>query len=243
VVPSFAKLLSLEADRWTPYNLTDIAVAWRQVASHGETKADIELRFLPLACLERCSRQLAAFDLVPSLIVLGPTQELHAQVTTDSGPRTRLRSLRNISAAILALATIVFVVTDWIVCMREGDAWRHRLQFEQNEYARQRDLEKRIAVVLSASNEQSTGEGPRSRNALLASLTAVIPTTDWLSEIVIRNDAITLRGLSAKPELLVKALEPVASNHEVTLQGELAFDAKLDRQRMSVAFRMGDKRE
>ena len=234
-VPAFAKLLILEADRWTPYGATEIAAAWREVVSDGGNKVDIELQFVPLAAVEQWKRRLADIELVPSLVILGPAPELRAPLSVRGLKPSRSRRLATVA---LILATAIALVADWGAAAREREALRRRIDAAQQEYAQQRDIEKQIADILAVSREQRRGGLARSRNTLLPTLAGLLPETDWLSEIILRKDAATLRGYSANPERLLKALGPIASNGDVVLQGELALDAKLERQRFSVAFKI-----
>jgi general secretion pathway protein L len=236
-VPTFAKLLSFEADRWTPYQSSDIAAAWREVGPHDGSKVDIELRFVPLASVEQWKRRLAEIELVPCLVVLGPEQELRAQLTARGW---RLSRVRRVAATALAFAVAIFLIADWSVAVRERDALRQGIDAEQQEYAQQRDLEKRIADILAASREQRRGGMSKSRSTMLPFLARLFPETDWLTEIILRKDTATLRGFSANPERLLKSLGPLAGNGDAALQGEIALDAKLERQRFSVAFKIGE---
>jgi general secretion pathway protein L len=241
VVPAFAKLLALEIERWTPFKLSEVAIAWRQVGTSGEAKVNVELLFVPYARVESWKRQLAVMELIPSRIMLAAEQEVHARLPTEPGAKTKLGSLRRAGTALLALAIGAFILLDWIGTLHQREVWQQRVNSAQQEYARQREVERKIAAILSVSTEQSRLTTSNSKGVLLASLTAVIPEADWLSEIVVRKETVILRGYSTKPEALLKVLEALGGNREVTLQGELAFDAKLQRQRFNVALRVGEK--
>jgi general secretion pathway protein L len=236
-VPRFAQLLSFEADRWTPYGATEIVAAWREVAPRGGNKVDIELRFVPRTSVEQWQRQLAEIALTPSLIILGSTPELRAPLTVSG---TKPRRVRRVAATALALAAVVFLVADGAVAVRERESLRRRIDAEQQAFAQQRDLERRIEDILAASREQKRGGMAKLRSTMLPVLAGLIPETDWLTEIILGKETATLRGYSANPERLLKALAPLASHGDVALQGELALDAKLERQRFSVAFRLGE---
>jgi hypothetical protein len=241
VLAGFGELLRLEADRWTPYSAEEIVAAWRQIGPLGESKVELELSFAPLAIVERFKQKLERFDLRPSIVVLG--DELHAKL--DSGARTTktLRMLRRTAFGTLALALAVFSTADLVLAKRDREFWRERVIFEQRVLAEQRGLEKKISEIASILNDPLGDGRSASRSSLLTRLTTIIPDTDWLTEVSIRNDTVMLRGYSAKPEMLLKAIESLAGIHDVALQGELAYDAKLDRQRFSIAFRRMETRQ
>src|SRR5260370_11198779 len=178
-VPAFAKLLSLEADRWTPYRSTDIAAAWHEVVSHGGSKADIELRFVQLASAEQWKRQLAEMELIPSLIILGSAHELRARLTARGLKQNRVR---RVAGTDLALAAAIFLAADWAAAVREREALRQRIDAEQLEYAEQRNLERRIGDILAASREQKRAGISKSRGALLPFLARLFPHTASLTE-------------------------------------------------------------
>ena len=124
----FARLLQLESDRWTPYASTEIVAAWRRIETPGDgTKVDIELRFVPLACVPQWKQQLAELGLVPTVIVLGTGPEFRARIA-DAESATRMWRLRPMALAALALATVAFVVGDWAEAVRERDGWRRRAE-------------------------------------------------------------------------------------------------------------------
>ena len=234
VVPSFGRLLSLEADRWTPYGFDEIVAAWQCISETGTSPADIEMRFIPRALVDEWTKTLAEFGLAPSSVVLGSSQNLQVQLAP---PRRPFLSSSWLAPVAVMVAASILVLTDWIVTEREREEWQRRFAAEQREYAKQRDVERKIDGLVTASSHQASSEARKPRITLLSELAAHIPPTDWLTEMVARNDAITLRGYAAKPETLLKALEPLAKSREVTLQGELSFDAKVERQRFSVTFR------
>jgi general secretion pathway protein L len=236
-VPAFAQLLSFEADRWTPYRAADIVAAWQEIAPGGSGKADIELRFVPRTSVEEWQRQLAEIGLAPSLILLGSTPVLRAPLTLRG---TKLSRVRRMAAAALMLATTIYLLADWVATVREREVLRRLIEAEQQDYAQQRDLERRIEDILTASREQKRGGMAKSRGELLPALAGAIPETDWLTEIIFAKDTATLRGYAANPERLLKALSPLAGHGDVALQGELALDAKLERQRFSVALMLGE---
>ena len=141
------------------------------------------------------------------------------------------------------MALVTFLAADWIKIGRERDYWQARIEELRREHGRQRELEQKIAAVLAAA-KVADGDRIEARGAFLASLSAVLPDDDWLTELSIRRNAVALRGYSANAENLLKAIEPLARDRTVTLQGDVMFDSRLARQRFSIAFQLrGDGRE
>jgi general secretion pathway protein L len=229
----FDSLLAVDCDRWTPFSAAEIAIVWRAFPGADSRKSDVELRFVPRAAIERWTATLARFALRPSLVVLGAEQRLYAPVGAASPSRDQ--RVPRFAAAALALSILALLALDWIAAARERTAWQARINAERVLLVRQKQIEQQIEDL--AATSQAAGN---SRTTLLAAVAGVLPPSDWLTEISYRDGQATLRGYSGNVEHLLKAFEPLASDSVVTVQGELAFDARLERQRFTIAFRVGE---
>jgi outer membrane murein-binding lipoprotein Lpp len=136
-----------------------------------------------------------------------------------------------------ALGWLAAIAVDATVAGSERNRWQDLLSAEVRELSVQRKLQEDIARTVTTIKQ---GEAARAnpKGALLAALSAAIPRTDWLNEISIKDGSVTLRGYALKPEEVTKALEPFARRNEVRFQGESAYDARLDRTRFAVSFRL-----
>jgi Tfp pilus assembly protein PilN len=126
---------------------------------------------------------------------------------------------------------------DVAVAVSNRSAWQDRLGAERQGFSVQRKLQDEIARMVATIKQ---GELARAnpRGALLASLSVALPRTDWLTELAIKGDAVTLRGYALKIDELTKALERVTGQGEVQYQGETAYDARTERTRFAASFRM-----
>jgi general secretion pathway protein L len=236
----FDNLLAVEADRWTPFSAAEIVAAWRVLPDSADNKSEVELCFVPRASIDRWTGMLASFGLAPSVAVLGDDHRLHAELANASTPYAKTCRERKRMVAAAAGAALLLAYIDWAAATHERNAWDARVSAERRQLARQQAVERRIEDVLAASaGAEETGKRPA---AVLAGVSAALPASDWLTELALRDGTAALRGYSANVEALLKALEPLSMDKVVTIQGELAFDARLDRHRFAVAFRVGGTR-
>jgi hypothetical protein len=132
---------------------------------------------------------------------------------------------------------VAFLAIDWFSSSHERQALREQIALERQQFSRQRNIETRIANVLVASSD-TAGQTAKSRNDFLAAVSGALPATDWLTEVAIRASEVTLRGYTAQPEALIKALEPLSKDRTIMLQGELSVDKKLNRNRFTVVLQL-----
>ena len=227
----FENLLGLEIDRWSPYRLDEVYVAWTELNTESPARRDIDLRLVPRVLVETLRAELAAAQLSPSFLALGPAGRHQIDLRPAS---SRLMSAKAAPLLISAVLAIAFLVTDWLVAKQELALWREGYRTEVKSFASQRSLEERISKAI-ATIEQ-TGNSA-SKGKVLASLSAAIPETDWLSEIAIKSESVTLRGYATDLDRLIKTLEPLAADRSINLQGEVAFDSGTNRQRFTIVFR------
>jgi hypothetical protein len=233
---NFAKLLPLEIERLTPYRCEEIASGWKE-ASRTAKLVEVELRYIPRKLLLKLSNPLERTGLVPSKIALGPEPEFRV-AASDFVSASRLKRIRSrrFATATLGIAVVIFVAVDWWTALKTRTAWQQQVAREIRQLAQQKTLEKRIAD-LTGSIESSRSQSLARSQSLLA-LARALPATDWLTEVTFRDRAATLRGYAANPELLLKQLEPLAMDKQVSLQGEMTLDAKLARQRFVVTLQL-----
>ena len=229
----FDQLLAVEADRWTPFSAQEIVAAWR-VKDHDERRNEVELRFLPRALVDRWTTVLASFGLTASSVVLGQEHAFRAAIGGRNVSFAQGYG-RNVGISLLVLGAAFLALVDWAATVRERDAWQARVSSERRLLAQQAELESRIESLHAS---QSAPQPPQA--ALLGLLSSALPPGDWLTEISVREGTAILRGYSAGVDALLKALEPLAVDAVVTIQGELAFDARLQRQRFTVTLRVGE---
>jgi general secretion pathway protein L len=235
----FDKLLRLEIDRWTPFSIDQIIVAWRRVGNVADQRAEVKLRFVPRASIEFPVKALAEVGLAPSLVVLGQEAEFHAALEKPSSGDGRWRT-RKMLRLVLPLAALAFLLIDWASINRERKSWQERIAAERRLLVQQSGLESKIAGIAPVMRGDTDTEAAPLRAAFLSVLSATLPGTDWLSELSVRERNVILRGYSANVEILLKALEPLAAAGAVSVQGELAFDARVERQRFAVTFRIAE---
>lgn len=230
--PHFPELLPIEISRWTPFSLDQLVLAWRRSRDRQDNKADIEIRFIPRTSLSDWLETLLKGNLQVGTIVLG---DMQIPIGAISTAKRRERQLRIAAVVALIVAATAFVASDWIAASRERNRWTQRIQDERREIARQQTVQSKIDEIVGAAREAREAES-RARGLLLAKIAAVLPESDWLTDLSLRGGTITLRGYSLRPELLLKAIESLAAERAVTLQGEVTFDARLNRNRFSLAF-------
>jgi hypothetical protein len=232
----FETLLQAEADRWTSFPVDQIIYGWGLPRAVDDNRVEIELRFVARATASGWAKALAARGLAPSWLVLGPEERFKVR-WRDAGPsRRRVLGARHLLVAATVAAAILAICTDWIAARREQAVWQERIGAQRLHLGRQRELETQIANLLAAAGAaDSTRAQPRAMQ--FAALAAALPATDWLTELSFRDETLTLRGYAKNVELLLKALEPLARDGVVTVQGELALDARLERQRFTVSLR------
>lgn len=234
-VPYFERLLAVECDRWTPFSRDEIAIAWDVSTRAKSPKSNVDLYFVPRASIDRWMGAVARFRLAPSVLVLSAENRLHAPIAAGQGGLGDRRMSR-LATAVLAGAALILVLADWIGAVHERNAWQARVHSERSLLLRQKQIEQQIEEF--AAGVQRTGQ-PRA--VLLASIAKVLPQTDWLTEFSYREGLATLRGYSGNVEQLLKSFEPLASESVVTVQGDLAFEARLERHRFTIAFRVADR--
>lgn len=225
----FENLLSLEIDRWSPYKLEEIYVTWEELKSEHAARRDVDLRVIPRTLVEGLRQELVTAGIGPSFLALGPARQHVIDLRPRVGQRTKA-----VSISVSIILFITALAADWFVARRDRELWRERLRTEMQTFASQRKLEERISRAI-ASVEQA--DGSSSRGKILADVSAALPETDWLTEIVLKNESLTLRGYASNIDQLIKALEPLATDRTINLQGEVALDSGVNRQRFSLAFR------
>lgn len=233
---SFGKLLTVEADRWTPYTFAEILPAWAPMSAEGAT-LNVELRYVPRACLAEWSQCLARLGFAPSHVVLGSSREFCARLVRSEAT-SRSRIPRTVAIGMLAVAAVTLVASDRAALHHELLAWQEKLASEQAAYAQQRSIETQIGGLRALAANGAKASYSNSRMTFLTALATVIPPSDWLTEVAIRKEVVALRGYSVEPHQLVKSLEQFAKNGEMAVQGELSFDAKLGRRLFAVSFPM-----
>lgn len=240
-LPHFYKLLPAEIDRWTPYAADEIVVAWK-AAPRDSVSVDIELRYIPRQRMTGRINSLVQIDLVPTIVVLGDDTAFRTPDVRVTSPirQARIRN-KKLAAAALVLASAVFVLTDWQTAQKERRVLQDQIKHELRDLEQQRALQQRLSDVRDLIDDGSRQSGLQSH--FLRALAAAVPPTDWLTELSIRSRSMTLRGYSANPDLLIKALEPLALRKDVLLQGELATDVRLARQRFALAMRLPESQQ
>ena len=227
----FENLLGLEIDRWSPYRLDEVYVAWTELNTDSPARRDIDLRLIPRVLVESLRADLAAAQLAPSFLALGPARRHQIDLRPVSG---RLLSVKTVPILISVVLIAALLATDWLAATRELTLWRERYRTEVKSFASQRNIEERISKAIMTIEQ--TGNSS-SKGKVLAGLSSAIPDTDWLTEITIKNENLTLRGYATDLDRLIKALEPLAVDRSITLQGEVAFDSSTNRQRFTIVFR------
>lgn len=226
-------LIRLEAERWTAFPATDIVHGWGSPRPIDKSRVAIELRFVMRSEISKLAAALQGRGLAPSLIVLGDGIRVpwHQEKTAKGA----LLGTGTLVASALALL-ILLGATDWIAARRAVDVWQARVTEQSALLKRQKELEARVTAV-SASNLAAQARRSDSKSALLSTLATVFPKTDWLTELSIKEGVLTLRGYASNVENLIRILEPLAADRIVTVQGDLAFDSKLSRQRFTLVLR------
>ena len=226
----FEHLVATEAERWTSFPADEIYLGWR-LRDDSKGKVTIVLSFVPRAAVDAALRKLQTYGLEPSLLVLDASERISVPLLNAAAIRSQ--RARRLSVAAAVLAGVMCLMIDWLAAVHEREALRQQIAFERQRFSRQRNLESKIANVLTASSD-SAGQTAKSRNDFLVAVSGAMPSTDWLTEVAIRATQITLRGYTAQPEALIKALEPLSQDRTVMLQGELSIDKRLNRNRFTV---------
>jgi Tfp pilus assembly protein PilN len=228
-------LLEAESDRWTLFSAAEILHGHGPPITVDANQAEIELRFVARASAASWIRAIESRGLNTPSIVLGPEDRF--RVPWQSGPlqNRRLRQ-RTLLIAAIAAAAVVAIAADSLAAFREQGLWQRRVAAERALLGRQREMETRIAGLV-AIHDTGKAAPAEPRAMLLATLATALPASDWLTELSIKEETLTLRGYSINVEALLRALEPLARDRVVTVQGELAFDARLERHRFTVVMR------
>ena len=235
VFGQFDGLVVAESERWTSFPSEEIYLGWRLGINDAKGKVTVALHFIPRALVEPTLHALRSHGLEPSLIVLDASERI--SVPLIAGGLTRHQRSRRVSFAAAALAAVTFLTADWFVATHKMDALRRQIALERQQFSRQRDIETKIANILAVSADGAALTA-RARNDFLGAVSRVLPATDWLTEVAIRGAAVTLRGYTVQPEALIKALEPLAKDQTVMLQGELSVDKRFNRNQFTVVLQL-----
>src|SRR6202041_3462094 len=119
-----------------------------------------------------------------------------------------------------------FLAIDWSAAIHQRNQLQEIIDRERRALNQQRDVEARIANVVTSSSDGAEQSG-EARDEFLASLSEALPASDWLTEIAVRGSEATLRGYTAELQGLVKALERLAKDRAVLLQGGVAVGKHL----------------
>jgi hypothetical protein len=230
----FERLLALQFDQLTPYSWPDVLASW-SARSTNATSTEIELRYIPASLLLKMAEPFVKLGLIPTSVVLDEngTAPISLQQHLPSRIRESRTRSRRIAFATLVAAIVGFVLCDWYVANKTASEWSARIETELKDLAFQKTLQQK---VIKTSEAMTALSGKTPRTVFLTALAVATPPTDWYTEISFHDQAVVLRGYSAQPDRLMKNLEPLAAAGNITLQGEMGLDAKLDRQRFSFAF-------
>ena len=230
-VSTLESLLELEMDRWSPYRLNEVYIGWDERESDSAARRNIHLSFVPRILIDQLRADLATADIGPAFLVLAATKRHFIDLRTRSERQLGAGTMLSLASVVLLLTAIV---VDWFAVKSELNVWRSRYKTELSLLSSQRNLEEKISrAVISVEQTSSVV----SKGRLLAALSAALPETDWLSEVTIKNNSLTLRGYAGNLDRLVKTLEPIAADQNINIEGEVAFDATTGRQRFAVTFR------
>jgi hypothetical protein len=235
VLGRFDGLVATESERWTSFPSEEIYLGWRLRDNDAKGKATVALYFIPRALVEPTLHALRSRGLEPSLLVLDVSERI--SVSLLAGGLTRQQRSHRAAFAAVALAAVTFLMIDWFVAVHKLDGLHRQIALERQQFSRQTDIETKIANVLAVSSD-GAGLTARSRNDFLAAVSQALPATDWLTEAAIRGAAVTMRGYTVQPEALIKALEPLAKDQTVMLQGELSVDKRFNRNRFTVVLQL-----
>lgn len=231
----FGTLLKTEADRWTSFSFEEIHVAWRLLAGENKSRVDVDLYFLPRDAVDEAFAALRTHGLDPSRVVLDESQRIWADLQAARISARRRR--RQVGWTMVLMAAVFFLAADWTTAVHRRDVLLQQIAAARRDLKRQQEVEAKISDVLAASSA-ANGQSGAARNAFFVALAAALPATDWLTEVTIRDSQATMRGYTAQPEVLIRSLEPLATDRGVILQGELTVDKKLDRNRFAVVLRL-----
>lgn len=236
--PLFEQLISAEIDRWTPFSLQEVVVAWRPVRNIDAHQVEIELRVVPRSAIDGRISSLKKAGLNVTQIVLDGSPILKAALRNPAERKSLRRLLRTAAIAVLCASSVILVSADWMAALRDRDAWRGRVDAERRLLTQQRSIEEQISSLLAASGDGSNRLSLAS-GGLLGAISTKVPAADWLTDVSITGGTVTLRGYSVAVEELLKALEPLALDRAVNIQGELGSDPRLNRQRFTLSFKIG----
>jgi general secretion pathway protein L len=227
----FENLLRLEIDRWSPYALNEVYVTWSDLPAESAARRDVDLRLIPRAQMDSLRAELAAIQLAPSFLVLGPAKQHQIDLRSRS---SRLMTVEATPILATVLLLVAFLSLDWWIARRDLEVWRERYRSEVKSFSSQRNLEERITKAITTLEQAANSV---SKGKVLSGLSAAIPETDWLTEVTIKNETLTVRGFAADLDRLIRALEPLAADGNINLQGEVALDSSTNRQRFSIVLR------
>jgi hypothetical protein len=226
-------LFALEAERWTAFPAAEIVHGWTVPQTVDDHRVRIELRFVAKSRVSHFVEILEGYGLRASAIVLDEITGLRVPWKSDPVQCVGFMDRRWI--ALTFGCCLTFAIADWFVATHEQRMWQRRVETETGLLKHQNELESQI-VSIKASSVAAQAKKLQLRSTLVAAIADALPPTDWLTEVSIKQSAVTLRGYCTNIEALIKLLEPLSADRAVAMQGELVFDANLGRQRFTVMF-------
>ena len=227
----FDSLIALEIDRWSPYGRDELYLAWSVVGSRNAVRRSIELRFIPKAVVQRWIDQLRAVGVSPTTLVLGQERRMRIDIRVRGDRSWQVRTMLN---GLGLLSCLSLGLVDWMVASRTlgyvEDEYRGLLKVLVEQSELENELTRQVAVIRSLSHSAQVG-------VLLAKIAAILPETDWASDVAFKDGSVTLSGYTADVERLSKMIETISVDRLATLQGEVALDSNLNKHRFTIVFR------
>lgn len=237
----FQSLYQRELSRWTPFEPDELLAACRMRSEQGKL-VEFELRYSTKRDVLDAAAPFCAAGLVPGFVILGDefgfqirTKLFHKQVREPLGFRQK--------TAVLALAAslLLAIICEFVAANRELNFWREQLRLELAKMHHIKKLEDRLSDVTGSVG--SSALSSMSRTRLLSKLSAILPSSDRFTEINLRGNTVSIRGYAAKPDELIKAMEPLAAYRSIRMQEGVATEKASERKQFSYSFELADTRE